>query len=245
MAIPRFYVAETIADRSEIHLDEEKSRKLRRVLRARDGAEVILFDGSGVEAAGTVTGFDGSSAVIAVQGVSRPRREPALDLIVGMSLIKADRFELAVQKLTEIGAKRIVPIDAERSVIALRDERTWDRRLTRMQRIVIDAAEQSERVTLPEILNPMTLKEFLAKFETTALVERLDARPLTAVTLGSEVALAIGPEGGWSDSERSLIERSAASQVTLGSLILRSETAAIVAAGAIVQRWLEDSQGGP
>lgn len=241
---PRFYVREPIGLLDRVELDEEQTKKLRRVLRARPGDRLTLFDGSGLEVSGPLKGFEGSNAIVEIDERSHPTREPGVDLTVGMALIKADRFELAVQKLTEVGASRIVPIEAERSVIVLRDERAWERRRIRIERIIADAAEQSERVTLPQLCDPMPLEDFLTDFDAIVLVERLDARPLTAASLGSKAAIAIGPEGGWSERERELIESRAKSQVTLGSLILRSETAAIVAAGALVQRWLEDSQEG-
>jgi 16S rRNA (uracil1498-N3)-methyltransferase len=112
----------------------------------------------------------------------------------------------------------------------------WNRRAARLQRIMIEAAEQSERTTIPELNGPTTLADFLATPGVVALVERSEGKPLLSVLPAAlnSVSLAVGPEGGWSLRERDLIQRLSV-PATLGSLILRAETAAIAAASAIFQ----------
>jgi 16S rRNA (uracil1498-N3)-methyltransferase len=106
----------------------------------------------------------------------------------------------------------------------------------RLQRIVREAAEQSERVTLPQIEQPQDLPSFLRTQPVIALAERSGAAPLVDVEIPDDAALAIGPEGGWSLNERTWIDAHAASTASLGSLILRAETAAIAAAALVLQR---------
>jgi 16S rRNA (uracil1498-N3)-methyltransferase len=172
-----------------------------------------------------------------VQATSRPDREPPIRLTVGLGLIKASGFELAVQKLTEIGVARIVPLETERSVVTYRESRDWEKRAGRLARIVIEAAEQSERVTLPEIAAPTSLADFLSAASPVVLVERGSGMPLAGVEIRSEMAIAVGPEGGWSPDELELIQSSAdATAASIGGLIYRAETAAIVAAGTLIQQ---------
>jgi 16S rRNA (uracil1498-N3)-methyltransferase len=168
--------------------------------------------------------------------VEQPDREPPLQLTVGLALLKGDRFEVAVQKLTELGVTRIAPLLTERSVVSFDDVRGWRKRGERYQRIAREAAEQSERVTLPVIAEPATLADFLRQQPVNVLLERAESALIATITPGPEAAIAIGPEGGWSDAEQRLIALEAAGTASMGRLILRAETAAIVAAGTLIQR---------
>jgi 16S rRNA (uracil1498-N3)-methyltransferase len=200
------------------------------------GSTIVLTNGHGIEAEARITVARATGATYEVTRVETPRREPPIRLTVGLPILKGDRFEIAVQKLTEIGVAAIAPILTERSVISFDDARAWFRRADRYRRISREAAEQSERVTLPEICEPVCLATFLASHRTIALVERTGSTPILEVPCSGDVALAIGPEGGWSDRERTLIEQGATANASLGRLILRAETAAIVAAGILIQR---------
>lgn len=232
----RFFVSSEILSGASGELDEARSRQAHNVLRLRPDDEIVVFNGSGAEGAARLTSVSKSAATFHVQSVSVPEREPAIALTVGLALLRGDRFELAVQKLTEIGVRRIVPLDAERCVVSFRDARDWDKRAARYQRIIVEAAEQSERVTLPELSAVETVESFLQTQPTIALVERGAGTPLTNRTFHDDrAAVAVGPEGGWADREVELIAEHA-DQASLGGLILRAETAAIVAAGTLVQQ---------
>jgi 16S rRNA (uracil1498-N3)-methyltransferase len=111
----------------------------------------------------------------------------------------------------------------------------WEKRHARLARIAREAAEQSERVTLPSIEPPSAVEAFLERYAPIALVERASAPPLASLVFGAEVALAIGPEGGWAERETRAIEHAAVGVASLGGLIYRAETAAIVAAGVVIQ----------
>jgi 16S rRNA (uracil1498-N3)-methyltransferase len=234
MPSPRFYVPDALASESTIELTAEQARQLRTVLRLRPGDALTLFDGSGREAGATLTQLTGTSATASVISVTRPLREPGLRLTIGLALIKPAAFELAVQKLTELGLARIVPLITDRAVVSYRDARDWERRAVRLERILREAAEQAERVTLPELAAPMRLPDLLDRQPVVALVERSDAEPLRRIPFVADTALAIGPEGGWSPAERVLLEQRAWAAASLGNLILRAETAAIAAATIIL-----------
>jgi 16S rRNA (uracil1498-N3)-methyltransferase len=200
------------------------------------GDSLVLFDGSGAEAQAAIIEVSGGLARYEVRALEHPDRSPPLRLIVGLAALRGDRFEVAVQKLTELGVERIVPLSTDRSVISFNDARAWPRRLHRLQRIIIEAAEQCERVTLPEVSDPATVAEFLSERPVIALVERISSSALLDIEAGTEAAIAIGPEGGWSPDELATIEQHASAIASLGPLILRAETAAIVAAGTMIQQ---------
>jgi 16S rRNA (uracil1498-N3)-methyltransferase len=210
-------------------------RQTRSVLRLRSGATLTLFNGTGVEAVATLTALDAGSATYEVRSLSRPEREPSVTLTVGLALLRGEHFDHAVQKLTELGVVNITPLAAERCVVSYEAAADWEKRRARLERIAREAVEQSERVTLPSIEPPSAVEAFLERRSSIALVERASTPPFASHTFGAEVALAIGPEGGWSERETRAIERAAVGIASLGGLIYRAETAAIVAAGVVIQ----------
>lgn len=215
------------------------------MLRLAIGDKIILFNGTGVEATARITSATRHEFGYEVTSVDRPDRQPPIQLTVGLALLKGDRFEIAVQKLTELGVTQIVPLLTERSVVSFDDARGWLKRAERYARIAREAAEQSERVTLPTLTKPTTLGTFLHDHAVTVLLERDEAIPICDLEPGPTMAIAIGPEGGWSEREQILIVRDAAGTTSLGRLILRAETAAIVAAGALVQQaWANEQRQG-
>jgi 16S rRNA (uracil1498-N3)-methyltransferase len=235
MPYPRFYVQDDLTVGGTGTLSADQTRQARSILRLGTDSYVVLFNGTGVEAFARLTTAKQSGAAWEVERVERPDRTPPIHLTVGLALLRGERFEIALQKLTEVGVRRIVPLEAERNVVFF-DVRAWPKKLERFQRIVQEAAEQSERVELPGIDPPTPLPVFLRSQPVIALVERGQYPSLAGVPLRPEMALAIGPEGGWAGRELAAIERDAAGTASMGRLILRAETAAIVAAGTIVQR---------
>jgi 16S rRNA (uracil1498-N3)-methyltransferase len=200
----------------------------------------MLFNGTGVEAEATLEVHARDAVNYHVLNTSIPDREPPLRLTVGLALLRGERFEIAVQKLTELGVERIVPLAAERSVVSFDVAREWQRRHERYARIMREAAEQSERVTLVAIDPPVAPAEFFRQQPTIVLVERANALPIANIALRADMAVAIGPEGGWSQRELTEIDEAASEHGSLGTLIYRAETAAIVAAGTLIQRaWAE------
>ncbi|CAN5471821.1 16S rRNA (uracil(1498)-N(3))-methyltransferase [soil metagenome] len=237
MTTHRFYVPDIDPSIEQARLSADQSRQVSRVLRLRAGDSVDVFDGRGGEYPATLVGEDGGRWTVEWSERRQPAREPELNLTVGLALIRNERFDLAVQKLTELGVFGLVPVMAERCVISYKDERTWRRRRARLERIFVEAAEQSERATLPAVDDPLTVEEFLtrqAAGQTLALVERRSGFHISDTpALSNECSLLIGPEGGWTGDEIELIDQHA-TPISLGDLILRSETAAIVAAGHLL-----------
>ena len=231
----RFFVQGLLVTGASGHLNESQARQVHSVLRLRTGDSIVVFDGSGAEAESVLTEVVKGVASFEVADIRHPQREPEIDLTVGLALLRGDRFEMAVQKLTEIGVRRIVPLEADRCVVTFRDAPDWDRRAERLRRISVEAMEQSERVTEVALDSPVDLGTFLERQPVVALRERDNSPHLSTLPMRERLAIAVGPEGGWSDRELELIDRFATS-ASLGQLVLRAETAAIVAAGIIIHR---------
>lgn len=234
MTLHRFFVEFPLDGTAGGVLSPAQSRQIRSVLRLREGDEVILFDGSGIEATATLTAVNAGGVDVEIASTCRPDRETALIVTVGLALIRGERFELALQKLTEVGVRAIVPLATDHAVVNYRRPGEWLKKADRFRRIIVEAMEQSERVTDVVLEEPVSLDDFLSRFNVIALTERADARPLSRFRFDDQVTLAIGPEGGWSARERELIACNA-TQASLGGLILRAETAAIVAAATVIQ----------
>ena len=205
----------------------EHALHLSRVLRAQIGQEFDIATGTAVRT-GTITSVTDNRVEFAL----REERHiiPTSDVTLALSIFKFDRMEWAIEKCTELGVARIIPIVAHRTDSHLATAAV--KRRDRWQRLALQASEQSRRAGPPEIAAPARLKEFigvagsrivLAESESnTRLRDALTPRP-------SSVILAIGPEGGWTTDEIQQFLDSGWISASLGNSILRAETAAIVA----------------
>ena len=203
-----------VADLEHPVLDDTDRHHLERVLRLRAGDEVTVADGRG---GWRVCRF-GPELEPTGSLEHRPSAEPKLTM--AFALMKGERPEWTVQKLTELGVDEIVPFVAERSVVRWRDDRA-DRQLERLRRVAREAAMQSRRAWLPEVTAVTTFTDVAARSGAALIDIGGTDRP----TLRHRVLL-VGPEGGWSDAERDC----GLPAVGLGPNVLRAETAAVAAA---------------
>jgi 16S rRNA (uracil1498-N3)-methyltransferase len=157
------------------------------------------------------------------------------------ALPKADKLELVIQKATELGAIRIVPVQAERSVVQLKGDRA-EGKISRWQKIAQEAAEQCERGRVPTVEAPTTLKGLDLPAGTLGLVlsERAEGLTLPRALpdkLPEAIALFVGPEGGWTPAELDLLRGKGVREVSLGQRILRTETAGLTALAMILAAY--------
>jgi 16S rRNA (uracil1498-N3)-methyltransferase len=208
---------------------------LSRVLRARVGQEFDITTGNGVRR-GRITAI-AQDRVEFELGDEIPA-PVAGQVTVALSIFKFDRMEWAIEKCTELGAKRIVPVIARRSEAHLAAAAA--KRVNRWRRIALQAAEQSRRVSPPEISEPLKLKEavalsgslriVLSEVETDAMLKDI----LQTHTHFADVVIALGPEGGWTNEELQLFREAEWISASLGNTILRAETAAIACLAVVL-----------
>jgi 16S rRNA (uracil1498-N3)-methyltransferase len=204
-------------------LAPDAAHHLRDVLRADVGDAVELFDASGKSARATLVRVDRDAVEARVKSILDA---PAGRLIVVASAVpKADRADWLVEKLCELGVARWVPLRTARSVVHPEGKKT-----ERWERIAIEAAKQSKRSGVMAIAPLTSLGEFLKDVDpaTTAVLSTREARPLATLPA---TTLLVGPEGGWTDEELAAFESRGIASATLGTTVLRIETAAIVGAG--------------
>jgi 16S rRNA (uracil1498-N3)-methyltransferase len=230
----RFFVPASEIRDGVARLPPDELHHLRHVLRLNAGTQVEVFDGRGRSYTGRVEG-EGANLRVGSLAPLDTQAEPAIDCTLALALIRAERFEWALEKATELGVRAIVPIAAARSEVRLPPSRL-DARLDRWRRIVRSAAKQSRRSAIPEIERPCSLEQLVAatgsEGERLLLAER-GGNPWP--TLGARrVVVAVGPEGGWEPGELRAAESAGWHRVGLGPRVLRAETAA-VAALALIQ----------
>lgn len=201
----------------------EVARRILAVWRLRSGDELRVFDGTGREWTARVEGSGRGWASLSRGGPVTPLPEPGIAVTLVCAFPRGQRGDWIVEKATELGVARIVPIAAGRSVLD-----PGDGRLERWRRIAVEAAEQSGRAVVPEIGGE-------PPSEARGLVAQPDA-PLgmrealrAAVPNVRSLAVWVGPEGGWSEEERAAFSRDGLIEVSLGRRTLRVETAAVVA----------------
>lgn len=240
----RFFVEPGALDGTTVSIDGPLAHRLAKVLRLKPGERVAFFDGSGTDVVTTLSSVgDKAVSCDVIERVPGPAESPTA-VHLYQSITKGDRFEWLVEKATEIGVSRIVPLVTARAVVKTAGE---GNRIDRWRRIAVEAAEQCGRSRVPAIEGP---QPFASAVESSPGVRLLpfesadDLAPSIAAVLHdridelyalSAVSIFIGPEGGFEDAEVAAAQSYEASVVTLGQRVLRSETAGLVAATLVMQ----------
>ena len=218
-----------------VTLTADEARHLREVLRLKPGDEVSVFDGEGREFRARVAQARREFAELELQDEIEPARpESPLKITLAVALLKGEKFDLVVQKATELGVVKIVPLITRYADIKLRDEADATKRVARWQRIALEAAKQSGRAVVPEVSLPVAVSSVFS--ESCLLFSEREGHGLTQIETDQVTAI-IGSEGGWSDEELEQARAAGAQIVTLGGRILRAETAALTAAALLQHRF--------
>jgi 16S rRNA (uracil1498-N3)-methyltransferase len=248
MHVPRFYVPVPMASGEHLTLPSSAAHHAVRVLRLRVGDVVKIFDGSGAEYPATIEKAEGAECITRLGEACYPQVESNIRIQLGQGLTQADKFDLVLQKAVELGATQIDPIQMTRSITKIDAQRAQKKR-EHWSGVVIGAAEQSGRVKVPVVSEPLqNLEKWIAALPNQALRIRLAPEVKTCfsdIQLNrSEVVLVVGPEGGFDPKEIELLEASGFVSVSLGPRVLRTETAAL-AAIASLQAWFGDFRSIP
>ena len=214
-------------------LEGEAANHIARVLRLKSGDPLLIFDGRGGEYAARIEALRKGAVIVEVGERSEVERESPLSLTLAQGVSRGERMDWVVQKATEIGVTRIVPILTERTVVRL-DARQSQRKVQHWQGIATAACEQSGRDRLPAIEPPQALGEYLGNIDARATRVLLSpAGGLRTADLprpeGAGMVVLIGPEGGLAEAERRQALATGFLAVRLGPRVLRTETAAVAA----------------
>jgi len=224
-SLPRLFVRTALSDGATVELDAAQANYLGNVLRLGAGAEVLLFDGASGEWLARIADAGKKRMTLAVE---RRTREPETipDVWLAFAPVKRAQTDWLVEKATELGAARLLPVMTRRTVA----ERI---KLERLGAIAIEAAEQCGRTLLPGIAEPVSLKQLLDRRDPARRLYFADeggGEPVASAFVAGSALILTGPEGGFTEEERALIRAAPnAVPVSLGPRILRAETAALAA----------------
>jgi 16S rRNA (uracil1498-N3)-methyltransferase len=241
MPAPRFFVPLPLSPSlcgSEIALPDAAAHHAVRVVRLAAGDALTLFDGAGGEYAATLVRADRGGAIARIDAFSPVERESPLAATLAQAIAANDAMDFAVRKAVELGAAAIQPLVTERSAPLPPGER-GDKRLAHWRGIAVAACEQCGRNRIPPVTAPLPWRDWLAGWKGRGVVLAPGvAHPLASLSAATgPIALAIGPEGGFTDRELDAARAAGFDAVSLGPRVLRTETAAVAALAALQAAW--------
>lgn len=240
MRLTRVYLDAALVPGTVVELPSDTASHVAKVLRAHGGDELILFNGDGREFAGAIETVRGSRVTASVGDGRQVDRESPFAVTLVQCIPRGDRMDFIVQKATELGVVRIVPVLSQRSVVRL-DDRQSESKAAHWRAVAVSACEQCGRNRLPDIEAPRQLINYLGESQATGprlVLEPDSASNGIAQNLGAAVEIAIGPEGGFGPDELEAFRVAGFTRVALGPRVLRTETAAIAAV-----TWLQTRFG--
>ncbi len=236
MRLTRVHVDGELRTGGELDLPETPAAHLTRVLRLQVGDGCVVFDGRGHEADAQLVAIDKRGARVRIGEVRTPANESPLRITLLQGVARGEKMDLILQKGTELGVGAFVPVFSDRSEVKLDGARAA-KRLEHWRGVVVSACEQSGRAFMPDVQPPAALANALASL---APASRLLLDPVATLNCRTalaanqrDIVLAVGPEGGWSPQDRSLLEAQGFLGVRLGPRVLRTETAGLAAIAAM------------
>lgn len=211
-------------------LDPEQTRHVRKVLRRGEGDAIELFDGEGGLAHAVIAGFDGPRAACRVEHLEH-HDPPKPRITVAAAMPKGTRPDDMVEQLSQVGADCFVPLLTEHGVVSPRPQK-----LERLERQAVESAKQCGRLHLLQIGSPLEFDQALAEPADVRLIASITGKPLALgerLRAATSVQVLVGPEGGWSDAELDAAQKAGALTWSLGSHVLRIETAAPAAVAVL------------
>ena len=238
MPVPRIHCDLRLGPGAQFALDPDAAQHVAKSLRLKAGDALVVFDGRGGEYDASIQRIDRDRVDVKVGAYRDAGRESALLLGLVQGLPEADKMDWIIQKSTELGVSWIQPVTCERSVVRLSGDRAA-RREAHWRRVAIAASEQCGRTRIAEVRPTLGLPSWLAA---PAQVPRwmlaLDGTPIAKQPAApSPLELVVGPEGGFSERERSLLFDHGCLAVSIGPRVLRTETAPLAALAAIHALW--------
>lgn len=239
MKISRFYQDQPFEIGDEVILSPANHRHAIQVLRLKTDENLILFNGTGGEFSSRLIIADKRKSQVIIESFDPVERESSLYSTIILAMIKPEKMDFAIQKLVELGVNEIQPMYTKRSVIKIKANRL-DKKMQHWQGVVLGACEQSGRTAIPKVYQPQTITESLnihankhcfvmlpGNYPTISHVEKVK----------SDIALLIGPEGGFTTEEEQFLLEESVTPISFGKRILRAETAAISGLTASQLSW--------
>lgn len=240
--MPKFFVLPEKVRDNKILIDSDDVIHITRVLRMGMGDEILVCDSRGTDYEAKISEISDKSIICDIISENKSQTEADIELTLYQGIPKAAKMDLIIQKTTELGITRIVPVEMQRCVVKLENRKAEEKKACRWQKIAEEAAKQSGRGKIPEISMPISLKEAIEEMSSLDLSfvpyeceEQNLLKPLLQNNTEAKTAgFLIGPEGGFDISEIELIKAKGIPSVTLGKRILRTETAGLAVAAMVM-----------
>jgi 16S rRNA (uracil1498-N3)-methyltransferase len=232
MRLTRIYQPQALSSGEIYHLSLEATHHLIHVLRLSVGAEFILFNGIGGEFTAKIIALEKKRVCVQVGKFNPINRESPLQIILAQTITRPDKMDFVLQKAVELGVTHLVPLITARCSLQKLTSERWQKRLLHWQAILVSACEQSGRTRIPTLSSAVSLQTALQDIKADL---RFMLRPDTTqafprvIQSCHRVAVLVGPEGGWSETEIKLAKEQGYLSLQLGPRILRTETAGLVA----------------
>ncbi|TYL49190.1 16S rRNA (uracil(1498)-N(3))-methyltransferase [Marinomonas sp. IMCC 4694] len=245
MRIPRIFIDTALTENTTLALPDASFQHVCKVLRLKADHPLRVFNsrefnGKGGQFNATLCEVEKRSACIRLHDFEPLENESPIKVIIGQTLSRGERMDYAIQKSVEAGVYAIQPLFSERCEVKLQDSRA-EKRLQHWQQVAISAAEQCGRGYVPIVHSPIDLTDWVQKCNNMLklTLHHHSARPIRQCEKpdNNTVALLIGPEGGLTEKEVQLAEKSGFNAITLGPRVLRTETAPLVALSVINTLW--------
>ena len=241
MRVTRCHVDAHLEPGTQAVLPESAAAHLVRVLRLREGDACVLFNGDGNDYAARLSSV-GKREVLADIVSARPAdNESPLRILLLQGIARGEKMDLILQKATELGVAGVLPVIAERTEVKLDTERTA-KRMLHWRSVMVSACEQSGRARVPELAQPAALAQAAANLPQDCIKLTLDPQGVFSLATlappdAQSIAIAIGPEGGWSPRDREVLSAAGFLGLRMGPRILRTETAGLAAIAALQSRF--------
>lgn len=236
MRISRLYVEASLQPGDSLILPPESSHYLATVLRLGVNDSLLLFNGLDGEYRAVITAVQKKQVSVQVGEQQQAMSPTALIIELGVGLSRGERMDFVIQKSTELGVSAITPLYCEFGEVRLKDQKRLENKMRHWRQVIINACEQSGRLTVPMLSPPMRIDDWIAARQTGSrlILDPSGGKRFAELNLGDEISLLSGPEGGFSATEVALAQQSGFENVVMGPRVLRTETAPL-AALAILQ----------
>ena len=231
--MPKFFVEPSKVNGGTIVIDTDDVNHIVRVLRMEIGDEISVCDSAGMDYSAKISEITNKSVLCDILSQRKSDTEPALEVTLWQGIPKGSKMEYIIQKTTELGIKRIVPVSMSRCVSKIESKKDGEKKVQRWQKIAESAAKQSGRGIVPEICMPVSFNEAVnamckcdKAFAPYECEENNTIKSeISGISGSMSVGFIIGPEGGFAPEEIDKLQKDGIHSVTLGKRILRTETA--------------------
>ena len=240
----RFFIKKENILNDRISIEGDDVQHIRKVLRLEPGDRIVLCDSEGTDYLTVIERIDKNYVEITIIDKEASKGEPDIDVVLYQGIPKSNKMDIIIQKCTEMGIRRIVPVNTVRTVVKLETQKDERKKIERWARIAEEAAKQSGRGRVPDVDMPMTMEQAVVdsrRYDIALIPYEMESTVTLKNTLekgkADSIGFFIGPEGGFEAEEVEKAKASGVIPVTLGKRILRTETAGIVVLASIMYHY--------